>query len=541
MKRIISFVLVCALLLAGTVLSVQATESMPVKAGTIDDLLAAIRPGAVIELEAKDYVLPEATGYGKTAGEYWAWVDCYDGYELQIENVNDLTITAPEGTRLLTDPRYANVLLFRNCHNITVNGLTLGHTPEKGACCGGVVSLEACSGITLDSCVLFGCGVTALMTYDCDTIAVTNSALIDCSYSGAEIYRSEDVLFDQCTFSGNGEEEEYTGAALYVDASRYVSVMNCGFTENHLEHLLHAEASFDVTLAGCESYNNEFAFFWLEATDVTVINCGFAELNAGNVFAAAYNPGRVLDANGNQLSFDSLLLMKHIPVKARPERAQKAAATLVTGASNQHYYEVGTADELLAAIGSHRVICLTRDIDLSTATDYGTGYTDCWRWEHLYDGAELIIYNVKDLTLTAKQPGVTLVTSPRSANVLTFNDCKDITVSGLAAGHTEMPEYECSGAVLVFNECTDTEIEDCALFGCGTIGVEAFHCKEMEIEDTEIYDCTQGGIYLYNVDEAEIEHCSIHDCNGPALFIGDGCQNIEVDGKEYLPGDYRQI
>lgn len=535
MKKILAFVLVCALLLTGTALPASADTA--VKAASMDELLAAIRPGAVIELEGKDYTLTDAVSYPAENGEYWQWVDCYDGYELQIENVDGLTIRGSEDTRLLTSPRYANVLTFRNCRNITLEDMEVGHTPEQGSCSGGVVLLDNCSNVTLNDCLLYGCGVTGLTALDCDTVTVRNTVINDCSFSGAEIYRSGDVFFDACTFSSNGGED-YTGSALYLDSSRYVTVMNCGFYGNLLSYLLTATGSADVSLLGCESIGNEYAFFWLEATDVTVMNCSFEDLRAGNAFAAADNPGRVLDGNGNEIPFDALLLMKLVPAAERPARAQAPAAAPVQGGTNLHYYEVSSADEFLAAIGSHRVICLTRDIDLSTASDYGTGWTESRRWEEVYDGWQLVITGIRDMTVTARQPGVSLVTSPREANVLTFSACRDITVSGLTVGHTEMPGYSCTGAVLTFNGCRDTEIEDCALFGCGTIGVEASSCTELDIEDTEIYDCTIGGIYFYDVDEAELENCSIHDCAYPALYIGDSCRDIEIDGRPYAPGEY---
>ena len=538
MKKILAFVLLCALLLTLTALPAAAEPGAFVTAETVDELLAAIEPGAVIELAPGTYDLTAASGYGRENGRYYSWNECYDGYELVIEGVDGLTVSAPREAWLVTSPRYANVLLFNNCKDISLEGLTVGHTPKPGECCGGVVYLENCSHISLNGCVLFGCGVTALTSYSCNAVSVTNTTLTDCSYSGAELFYSEDVLFDGCNFCENGGDILYTGAAVFSESSRYVTLMNCAFAGNRLNYMLWADTSDEIAMLGCESYNNEYALFYLEATDVTVANCGFADMSFGNAFAAADNPGRVLDANGNEIAFDALLLMKHVPVAERPAPAFENAPREVQGASGQHYYEVGTADEFLAAIGSHRVICLTADIDLTEASDYGTGWNENRCWEGVYEGYQLVITGVKDMTVTAMYPGTTIRTSPREANVLTFNSCKDITLSGICAGHTEMPEYSCTGAVLVFNACRDIEIEDCALFGCGTIGVEASSCSDLDIEDTEIYDCSIGAIHLYDVGEAEVEGCYIHDCASPVLFIGDSCYDIEIEGRNYTPGYY---
>lgn len=525
--------------LPASALEIAGLEGL-VQVDSVDGLLAAIQPGASVYLAPGVYSLQDATGYGTAAGEYWHWTECYDGYELVIEGVNGLTVFTTGGTELITAPRYANVLHFNNCNTIRVVGLTVGHSPEAGACCGGVVMLENCSGVSLEECVLFGCGVTALLAYDSDTVRVENSTLTDCSYSGAELTRCSDVLFNGCTFSENGVGEEYTGAAVYTCASDYVTVMNCCFRDNALSYLLQADTSTEISLLGCESSGNSYAFFYLNAADVTVVNCSLKDLSFGNAFAAAVNPGRVLDQNGNEISYNALLLMKQVAVQARPARGS-AEAELVQGATAQHYYEVSTADAFIEAIGNHRVICVTRDIDLSAAAGYGTAWNEYMYWEQVPDGYQLIIHDVKGLTVTAKQPGVTVLTTPREANVLTFDYCTDITVSGLTVGHTEVPEASCTGYVLAFFDSKELEVEDCCLFGCGTVGLQAWDCKELEVENTEIFDCSVGGLFLFGVQEAEIEHCSIHDCASPALLIDAQCADIEVDGRDYIAGSYDGI
>ena len=539
MKRLFSLILVCALLMTGAALPARAEEQV-IKVSSVDELLAALQPGVIIELEPKDYFLADAADYGQadTSG-YYTWSDCYDGYELSLTYIDDLTVRAPQGARILSSSLYANVLAFRNCTGITLDGIVCGHAPEKGSCCGGVIWTEYCSDMKFYNCTFFGCGVTALFGYDSNTLVLKDCSLTDCSYSGAELCRCSDVLFDGCTFSLNGVGEEYTGAALFTQESVYVSLLNCSFEENALSYMVQCSASSDIALLGCRSSANTFnAFFYLEAANVNVTNCAFSDLNAGNAFAAAYNPGRVLAADGTELSVDALLLMRHAPASARPEKTQPVKSAQVRGNSEQHYFEVGTADELLAAIGSHRVICLTADIDLSTATDFGTGWGENWRWEHVYDGAELVISAVKDLTITAKRPGLTLTTNPRYASVLTFRDCRDLELEGLTVGHNEIPDSSCAGAVLTLDRCYDAEIEDCALFGCGTVGIEAYNCTYMEVEDTEIYSCTTRGVSLCDVEGAQFENCSIHDCPTPGFWIDEGCYDISWNDTPLYPGEY---
>ena len=68
---------------------------------------------------------------------YYRWVECYDGWELQISWVEGLHIRAegedPAATVLVTSPRYANVLSFQSCKDVSLEGFTLGHTQAPGS------------------------------------------------------------------------------------------------------------------------------------------------------------------------------------------------------------------------------------------------------------------------------------------------------------------------------------------------------------------------------------------------------------------------
>ena len=62
-----------------------------IRVSTVDELLDAIGPDRVIQLEDGEYNLTQARTYGDvSAGEYWRWVDAWDGYQLVIRNVAGL-------------------------------------------------------------------------------------------------------------------------------------------------------------------------------------------------------------------------------------------------------------------------------------------------------------------------------------------------------------------------------------------------------------------------------------------------------------------
>ena len=136
-----------------------------VHVSTVDELLAALKPDTEIILDAEFYDLSTATGYGETDGEYYRWQEVFDGVQLTIHDLSNLTIRA-EGDdvkehTVSATPRYAHVLNFENCSDIMIEGFTAGHTEEPGSCAGGVLYFESSSGISIDGCHLYGAAVGA--------------------------------------------------------------------------------------------------------------------------------------------------------------------------------------------------------------------------------------------------------------------------------------------------------------------------------------------------------------------------------------------
>ena len=63
-----------------------------------------------------------------------------------IEAVNNLTIQG-EGLDKVTIsavPRYATVLNFNGCNNVTLKGFTAGHTEAPAFCAGNVLGFDNC-------------------------------------------------------------------------------------------------------------------------------------------------------------------------------------------------------------------------------------------------------------------------------------------------------------------------------------------------------------------------------------------------------------
>lgn len=192
----------------GTIDTTPPQKQTEVHVSTADEFLAAIGPNKEIILDAETFNLSTAQGYGSSSSDYYFWQDTYvDGYELVIRNVNNMTIRGSKGKdhhTIEAVPRYANVLLFRACSNITVSGITAGHTKEPGSCTGGVLRFEDSDYIMVENSGLFGCGTKGIDGHDCGDFTVKNCDIYECSEGGMEFRNTSLIRLEQNTFRDIG-------------------------------------------------------------------------------------------------------------------------------------------------------------------------------------------------------------------------------------------------------------------------------------------------------------------------------------------------
>lgn len=192
----ISLIIFCTLTVSGF------AEGAPVLVSDVDSFLAAIAPSAEIQLEKGSYCLADAQTYGKNGvSDYYRWFETFDGYELIITGADGLSISGKDeqSTFITAKSRYANVLYFDHCNDLTLSGFTAGHEPIAGECRGGVLSFDYSENVSLDSCSLFGCGIMGITCYDCAGFDIRNTEIYQCSYGGASFYSTDDVSFSGCS------------------------------------------------------------------------------------------------------------------------------------------------------------------------------------------------------------------------------------------------------------------------------------------------------------------------------------------------------
>ena len=487
---------------------------------TVDELIAAIGPDREIQLEPGTYDLSEASTYaGETGNEWCYWEEVYDGYELVIQFTNNLTITgAGKGETILSAaPRYAQVLRLNSCRNVSMTGFTAGHTVEPGSCVGGVIYLDYDRGVSIRDVGLYGCGVTGVSADNCTDLTVANSDIYECSYNGIQVMNSTGVNVVNCRIYDLGKGEWEASEIFNLVSSSDIAISDCEIYGNQSQCLVRSSGVDQVTLK-----NNVFRDNWVKSCAFGTFG-NFVTLD-GNTFEDCLIPQwfengcGAVDPEGNTITED--MMNGLIPAETIPDGPK----TTVT---------VTNADEFLAAIAPNTEIVIDAEtIDFSTAKDYGGGPKQHYRWEDNYDGPALVIAGADNLTIRSKDGKTknhTISAVPRYANVLTFINCDNLVLSGFTAGHTQEPGV-CMGGVLMFQNCEFISVDNCGLFGCGILGVEAQGCTGITLRKCDIYECSNGGVSMSDTTGITIEKCTFRDLGGNNLMLY-GCSDVTVDGE----------
>lgn len=495
----------------------------PVTVNSVDGLLAAIETGAEIILEPGYYDLTTASDYGmKTGNLYYTWTPKGEDYELTLTGVWDLTIrgSGRENTELVTQPRYVNVLALDRCHNVQLEGFNAGHT-QGAECAGGVVYAKDCEKVRLLDVGLYGCGTIGLWLDGCIDVSLEDSEIYDCSYLGVRATVSEGLDIKDCILRDIGDPQWGDGQVFYLDRCKDVSITACSVSDNFVSCLMQAKPGAGVELRDCAFVRNrvEGAVFAPQGSGLVMDGCSFTDNSIHRWFE---EPGMtILDGIGKTWTEASLKAW-YTPAEATAPSGERTVV------------KVKDVNELIAAIGPDTEIVLANGVyDLSKATGYGKDATDYWFWSEEFDGPGLTITGVANLIIRSESGDVkkcTVSAVPRYANVLSFRNCSNIAVQGITAGHTVEPGY-CMGGVLSYRGCNGVLVENCGLYGCGILGVQADLCSDITVKRCEIYECSYGGIQMSEVNGVAIENCRFRDLGGNSLYFYD-CANVTVDGEE---------
>lgn len=253
-----------------------------VAAKDVDEFLAAIAPGITIKLPNGSYDLSTASNYGQeNVSDYYRWLAVDDGYELQIHDADGLVIKGSdtELCTIVTTPRMANVLSFRDISDIKISGLTLGHTEKPGHCEGSVVYLEAVENFEADACGLFGCGSIGLNARDSRNVSLKNSRIFDCSQMAVHIYGCSGVSIENCDIRDCGEA---SFSVFYVGHTVSFTLSGSQISNCTGMNLFNLSGIDGVQLVGNEFVDNRVEMSVFAVTDHFLMSgCSFSGTDFG--------------------------------------------------------------------------------------------------------------------------------------------------------------------------------------------------------------------------------------------------------------------
>jgi hypothetical protein len=164
-------------------------------------LVDALRPNVTIRLAPGNYDLNKV----KEKLPYFQ--------NRSITNIHNLTIEGKgeKHVDFITADLYAPVIKFKNCENVIIRNLNIGHVPAQDGCQGNVVEIAESKNITIDKCIMFGCGINGLALYQVQDFNCKNSFIKECSQSILVLGASKGIIFENCNFMDNEGNEIRTG------------------------------------------------------------------------------------------------------------------------------------------------------------------------------------------------------------------------------------------------------------------------------------------------------------------------------------------
>lgn len=480
-------------------------EEGVIKVSSAEEFLEAIAPGAVIEWSKGSYdmtpeiiaIVEENSKWNKKH-DYVKIEECFDGFEIIISDVDDLTIRgagkSKDKVELMVEPRYADVLSFANCSNITIENMTIGHTIEQGSCAGDVLQFDACENITLNELDLYGCGTYGINAMESSNITTTNSIIRDCSYGIMSVINCDGLTFESCEMYG------CDGFEMIDVYSSYITMKKCAITDNAcLEYgLVSGSYDSEVAFKGCTFGENES--LWAQCGDNTLEGV---------------------------VSYDSKCVFADLPDDAfvGPEPDYSDYTDALSYDEFGSFVSVSSIEEMLDNIAPDTYIYIepgyynmTEYLDSIDVEAFNENH-EYVSIEEEYDGYEIIISNCDYLAIDGESEEGTdrvnsgnsceIVVEPRYAAVLTYEKCSNVYLNGLTLGHTNTGD--CSGNVVDFINTSDILISDCDLYGCGVYAIGLEKGGNLTVTNSYIHDCSfgpcdfyyaDGDVWFYNCDIA---------------------------------------
>jgi len=186
-------------------------------------------------------------------------------------------------------------------------------------------------------------------------------------------------------------------------------------------------------------------------------------------------------------------------------------------------------------LGSDRIVEMnySGDYNLSAWDPYLVNRKDMPKlangvsWSEEFEGSELVLRGIKNLTIRCRRAGdakAMILIDPRCLFVMKFENCSDIVMERLSAGHSE--GGSCEGGVFSFTDSSRITLTNVVMFGCGTEGLALSNVSGMKVKDSVIHSCTYHIMTASGGENIAFEDCTFMNNREYTLVNVYGTRNM---------------
>ena len=188
--------------------------------------------------------------------------------------------------------------------------------------------------------------------------------------------------------------------------------------------------------------------------------------------------------------------------------------------------DVATVDQLIDALGPNRIIRLSPgDYNLSKVKESSHGFMSI---EPEFDGPQIIFHNLRNTEFYCDGPEPAhLFVEPRYTYPLYLSACEEIRLRNLRFGHLPEPG-ECTGGVAKIVRSKTIDLNECDLYGCGTVGLELDHAENVVVSNSLIRDCNEAFASIESSRDVVLHNCTLRNNALNSGFVIENSDNIRI-------------
>ena len=188
--------------------------------------------------------------------------------------------------------------------------------------------------------------------------------------------------------------------------------------------------------------------------------------------------------------------------------------------------DVATVDQLIDALGPNRIIRLSPgDYNLSKVRESSHEFMSI---EPEFDGPQIILHNLRNTEFSCEGPNPAhLYVEPRYTYPLYLSDCEGVRLRNLRFGHLPEPG-ECIGGVAKIVRSRTIDLNECDLYGCGTVGLDLEQAENVLVSSSLIRDCNQAFATIEGCRDVVLHHCTLRNNAVNTGFTVSNSDNIRI-------------